>query len=404
MSPHCDCSGLARTVTVLFDPFSYETQEDPFPSYERLRDEAPVWRSPEHGFYAISRHADVLDALRDPELFSSRQGMVLESGFEENADRVFSLLAMDPPRHDRVRALVSRGFTPRRIAALEPHLRALANARIDGFVSAGRCDFIADYAAQIPMNVISEMLGVPEADREPLRTLADQVLHREEGSAEVPAAALRASAEMGAYFADWVSDSKRRGRDDLSGTILRAEVDGKRLSVEELIGFLFLLVIAGSETTRNLLGNAVHWLSRNPAERERVLADPALVPAWVEETLRYDSPTQAVARLITRDGRFAGASLRAGQKALLLLGSANRDPRAFEDADVFRIGRDTTASLAFGRGTHFCLGANLARMEARVCLEELLRRLPRYEVAREGARRLRSTSVHGFASLILEFS
>ena len=209
---------------------------------------------------------------------------------------------------------------------------------------------------------------------------------------------------MGAYFADWVSDSKRRGRDDLAGTILRAEVDGKRLSVEELIGFLFLLVIAGSETTRNLLGNAVHWLSRNPAERERVLADPALVPAWVEETLRYDSPTQAVARLITRDGCFAGASLRAGQKALLLLGSANRDPRAFEDADAFRIGRDTTASLAFGRGTHFCLGANLARIEARVCLEELLRRLPRYEVAREGARRLRSTSVHGFASLILEFS
>jgi cytochrome P450 len=248
------------------------------------------------------------------------------------------------------------------------------------------------------------MLGIPESDRERLRGLADQVLHREEGSSEVPAAALRASAELGGYFADWASDSKRRDRDDLAGTILRSEVEGIRLSADELIGFLFLLVIAGSETTRNLLGNAVYWLSRNPAERERVLADPGLVPAWVEETLRYDSPTQAVARVITRDASFAGVALRAGEKALLLLGSANRDPRAFEDADAFRIGRDTTASLAFGRATHFCLGANLARLEARVCLEELLRRLPGYEVAGEVAQRLRSTSVHGFASLTLEFA
>jgi cytochrome P450 len=330
--------------------------------------------------------------------------MVLESGFEENAAQVFSLLAMDPPRHDRVRALVSRGFTPRRVAALEPHIRVLAKACIDGFAEAEPCDFIRDYAAQIPMNVISEMLGVPESDRERLRGLADQVLHREEGSSEVPAAALRASAEMGAYFADWVSDAKRRGREDLAGTILRAEVEGRRLSADELIGFLFLLVIAGSETTRNLLGNAVHWLSQNPAERERVRADPGLVPAWIEETLRYDSPTQAVARVITRDADFAGAPLRGGEKALLLLGSANRDPRVFEAADTFRIGRDTTASLAFGRATHFCLGANLARLEARVCLEELLRRFPRYEVARDGARRLRSTSVHGFESLMLELA
>jgi cytochrome P450 len=303
-----------------------------------------------------------------------------------------------------VRALVSRGFTPRRVAALEPHIRTLANACIDTFADAGRCDFIRDYAAQIPMNVISEMLGIPESDRQRLRGLADRVLHREEGSSEVPAAALRASAELGGYFADWVSDSKRRNRNDLAGTILRAEVEGIRLSADELIGFLFLLVIAGSETTRNLLGNAVYWLSRNLAERERVLADPGLVPAWVEETLRYDSPTQAVARVITRDASFAGTALRAGEKALLLLGSANRDPRAFEDADEFRIGRDTTASLAFGRATHFCLGANLARLEARVCLEELLRRLPDYEVAGEAAQRLRSTSVHGFASLTLEFA
>ncbi len=391
-------------VTLLFDPFSYATQEDPFPVYTRLRDEAPVWRSPEHGFQAISRHADVLAALRDPALFSSREGMVLESGFEANAVQVFSLLAMDPPRHGAVRALVSRGFTPRRMAELEDHIRYLARRQIDALAGASRSDFIADYAARIPMNVISEMLGVPPGDRDDLRSLGDRTLHRDEGSSSVPPDALQASLDLRGYFSDWVADAKRRGRDDLAGTILRSEIEGERLSQDEVIGFLFLLVLAGSETTRNLLGNAVYWLAENPDQRARVRSDPSLVPAWIEEALRYDSPTQALARLVTRDATFAGASLRAGDKALLLLGSANRDPRAFEDPDAFRIGRDARSSLVFGRGTHFCLGANLARLEARVCLEEWMMAFPDYAVAADSGRRLRSTSVHGFASLLLELA
>jgi hypothetical protein len=386
-------------VTPLFDPFSYDTQEDPFPSYARLRAEAPVWRSPDHGFWAVSTHADVLAALRDPGLFSSREGMVLESGFEEHAAQVFSLLAMDPPRHDRARGLVSSGFTPRRVAALEPHVRALAVRSADALAQRGAGDFIADYAAQIPMDVISQLLGVPESDRGRLRALADRVLHREEGSAEIPADSMQASLELRGYFADWVADASRRGRDDLAGTILRAEIDGRRLEMDDVIGFLFLLVIAGSETTRNLLGNALYWLDANPDVRARVRADAGLVPAWVEETLRFDSPTQAVARVVTRDVVFRGGAMRAGEKALLLLGSANRDPAVFDAPDVFRPGRDTAASLAFGKGTHFCLGASLARLEARVCLEEWLRRAPDQAVDAAGARRLRSTSVHGFASL-----
>ena len=385
----------------LFDPFSYETQEDPFASYARLREEARAWRSPEHGFWAISRHADVLAALRDPVRFSNREGMVLESGFEENAVAVFSILAMDPPRHDQARSLVSKGFTPRRIAELVDYLRALATREIATLRDRGSFDFIADYAARIPMHVISEMLGVPDADRDLLRALADQVVHREEGSAEIPPASMQASLELRGYFADWVADAKRRNRDDLAGTILRAEIEGERLSEEELIGFLFLLVIAGSETTRNLLGSAVYWLWRTPEQRARVVADPALVPDWVEETLRFDSPTQAVARVMGEDTELGGARLRAGEKALLLLGSANRDPRVFDAAHEFRIGRDTSAMLAFGKGTHFCLGANLARLEARVCLDELLRVAPRFELDAAGARRLRSTSVHGFAALPL---
>ena len=384
---------------VLFDPFSYDTQEDPFPSYARLRAQAPVWRSPDHGFWALARHADVLAALRDPELFSSREGMVLESGFEADAVQVFSLLAMDPPRYEAARALVSRGFTPRRVSALEPHVRALAGAALDALAGRDAADFIADYAARIPMDVISSLLGVPAADREGLRALADRVLHRDEGVASIPADSMQASLALRGYFADWVADAGRRGRDDLAGTILRAEIDGRRLAADEVIGFLFLLVIAGSETTRNLLGNALYWLDANPEVRARVHADPGSVPAWVEETLRYDSPTQAVARVVTRDVRFRGLPLAAGEKVLLLLGSANRDPEVFDAPDVFRPGRETAASLAFGKGTHFCLGANLARLEARVCLEEWIRRVPRYAVQAGGAKRLRSTSVHGFASL-----
>jgi cytochrome P450 len=314
---------------------------------------------------------------------------------------VFSILAMDPPRHDRVRGLVSHGFTPRRISALESHIRKLAGACLDDLASAGRCDFIGDYAAKIPMNVICEMLGVPHADRERLRALADQVVHRDEGSSEIPAASMQASLDLRSYFVDWVTDAQRRGRDDLAGAILSAEIEGARLSEDELIGFLFLLVIAGSETTRNLLGNAVYWLARHPDQRERVLADPSLVPAWVEETLRYDSPTQGVARVIAAETLLGGETLREGERALLLLGSANRDPSVFPNADDFDISRDTTAHLAFGKGTHFCLGSNLARLEARVCLEELLLRFPRFEVDATEARRLRSTSVHGFAALSL---
>jgi len=382
-----------------FDPFSYATQEDPFPSYERLREQAPVWRSPEHGFYAIARHADVLAALRDPARFSNRQGIVIESGFEQNAIAIFSILAMDPPRHDQARALISRGFTPRRVGELEPYIRALAVTRLAALRDARRIDFITDYAAEIPLQVICEMLGVPEADRNSLREFADAMIYRDEGSSDIPPSAVQASLDLRGYFSDWVADAKRRSREDLAGTILRAEIEGERLSEDEVIGFLFLLVLAGSETTRNLLGNAVYWLWRYPEQRAAVIGDPSRVPEWVEETLRFDSPTQAVARVIERDTRVGAVDLPAGARALLLLGSANRDPRVFDAADEFRIGRDTSAMLAMGQGTHFCLGASLARLEARVCLEEWLRFAPAYELDAEAAQRLRSTSVHGFSTL-----
>jgi cytochrome P450 len=387
-----------------YDPFSYATQEDPYPIYRRLREEAPAWWSEKRGFWALSRHADVFAALKDPARFSSRHGLTLEKGFEDRAIEVFGMLALDPPRHDRHRELVSKGFTPRRVAELEPRIAAIVDRRLDAVAPRGRCDFIADVAALIPMDVISELMGIPEADREPLRRLSDTVVHREEGSTSVSARSMQASLELRAYFAGWVADAKRRDREDLTATILRAEIDGERLSEQEVIGFLFLLVVAGHETTTHLLGNALYWLWRHPEERARVAADPALVPGWVDETLRFDTVTHGVARTLAADVRLHGRTLREGDRAMLLLASANRDERVFADPDVFDVRRDTSGLLSFGTGTHYCLGANLARLEARLALARALERIGDFEIDEAGLRRVRSSTVRGFQALPLAFA
>jgi cytochrome P450 len=389
---------------VEFDPYAYEVHEDPYPLYARLRAEAPVYRNRELGFWALSRHEDVLLGFKDWQTFSSRNGVSLDlDAFHAQAETTMSFLAMDPPRHDRLRALVSRGFTPRRVQALEPRVRALAAGYLDAIVAHGECDFIRDFAGKLPMDVISELLGVPEADRATLRGWADLVVHREEGVRGLPAAAAESALRMLHYFTEMLADRKRARRDDLTGALLDAEIDGDRLSDREIIGFLFLMVIAGNETTTKLLGNALYWLWRNPAQRERLRDDPAHVARWVEETLRYDNSTQALARVVARDVELHGEKLREGDRVVLLVGSANRDEHAFPDPDRFDLLRDTRASLAFGQGTHFCLGAALARLEARIALEELWRRIPDYQVEPAGIVRVHSVNVRGFAALPIGF-
>ncbi len=346
----------------------------------------------------------MLAAFKDWQRFSSAQGVSLEpQAVHPRADAVMSILAMDPPRHTRMRALVSRAFTPRRVAGLEPGIRELAIHYLEGLRPRGACDFIQDFAARLPMDVISEMLGVPAADRDGLRRQADLVVHREEGVAGVPPAGLAAAAGMIQYFAGLLAQRRRTPRDDLLGALLAAELEGDRLSDREVIGFLFLMIIAGNETTTKLLGNALYWLGRHPGERDKLRADPTLIPRWVEETLRYDNSTQALARSVTRDLELHGEKLAAGDRVLLLLGSANRDERVFPRADAYDILRDTSASLSFGHGTHFCLGAALARLEARVALEEVQRRLPDWEVDASRLVRVHSINVRGFASLPIGF-
>jgi cytochrome P450 len=390
---------------VHFDPFDYEFHEDPYPTYRALRERAPVYRNEEIGFWALSRHADVVAGFKDHERLCNSGGISLEMGdLGQDMSAVLSFLGMDPPRHTRMRGLVSRGFTPRRVAELEPRVRAIATSYIDRFVARGQCDFVADFAGRLPMDVVSEMMGVPESDRDELRAWADTVLHREEGVRGVPPEGIAASLKLLQYFVQLIAERRKRPASDLASALLQVEVEGDRLEDKDIIGFCYLMIIAGNETTTKLLANALYWLEKHPAARADVTANPALVPAWVEETLRFDNSTQLMARTATRDFELHGEKLRRGDKLLLLIGSANRDERVFPSPDAFDLHRDTSESLAFGKGIHFCLGAALARLEGRVSLEEVMRRLPDYRVDPSGVQRVHSTNVRGFSALPIAFT
>lgn len=390
------------TTPLRFSPYDYEIHEDPYPTYARLRDEAPLFHNAEVGFWALSRHHDVIEAFRDSARFSSAHGVSLEpSAYGPHAHRTSSFIAMDPPMHGRMRGLVSRAFTPRRVAMLEPDIRALARAHLDRALAAGPTfDLIGDLAGKLPMDVISELVGVPPADRDELRRLADLVLHREDGNIDVPVAGMEASLTLVGYYADMVSERRRRPTDDLTSALLAAELDSQRLTDDDVIGFLFLMVVAGNETTTKLLGHAWYWAWRNPDDRAKAFADTGRIPDWVEETLRYDTSSQFIVRTATEDIPLHGGVIPAGERALLMLGSANRDPRAFPDPDRFDLDRPQDVQLAsFGVGRHFCLGASLARLEARVALEELVARVADYDIDEAGAHRVHSANVRGFATL-----
>ena len=387
---------------VELDPYAWEFHEDPYPTYAELREEAPAYYNEKLGFWALSRHADVRLGFMDCQTFSNAEGVALEA-FSKDAWRTMSFLAMDPPSHDVLRGLVNRVFTPHRVREFAPRIRELANGYLDLFPEDGRVDFMESFASKLPMDFISEMIGVPKQDRDQVRHWVDDVVHREEGANVVPPLAIQASAKLLEYYQSLVDERRKRPVDDLLGALMAAEIEGRRLNDHELLSFLFLLGVAGNETTTKLLGNALHAAHCFPDQLELVLARPRLTRAWVEETARFDNSSQVVYRTLGQDIELHGKKMLQGERVALLIGSANRDGRVFPNPDVLDIQRDCSNSLAFGRGVHFCLGANLARMEGRVCCEEILKRYPRFELDESRAERAHSGNVRGFTKLPIEF-
>lgn len=415
MSSHLfDGSSLESTAEFVFDPYDYDFHEDPYPTYEWLRAESPVHYAPGDDLWVLSRHEDVFNTLRDDETFSNRMGVSLDaSAWNPSAHRVMSFLALDGSEQTRVRKLVSAAFTPRRVRDLQPRIQDLTEHYLAQVLAksgeAGESDWIADLAGRLPMDVISEMMGVPQADRDEVRRLADLVVHRDDSFRDVPETGVLASFELMTYYEEMVRERRRSPSPDLTSALTVAEVGGDNLSDGEIIAFLFLMVVAGNETTTKLLGNALFHLSAHPDQQRGVLgtADPedAVIP-WVEETLRFDTSSQMIARYVTTDVTLHDTTIPEGSKLLVLLGSANRDERVFTDPRTYDLGRDKaelSQILSFGSGRHFCLGANLARLEARVVLAELIRRVASFEVHSDRAVRVHSTSVRGFASLPTTF-
>jgi cytochrome P450 len=384
------------------DPFSHEFHEDPYPVYRWLRDNEPCYRNESLGFYALSRYADVLDASQQPLLYSSAEGTMVER--LDTKAMLPMMIFMDPPEHDVQRKLVSRAFTPRAISELEPFVRRTAIDCLEPLVESGGGDFVEEFSAVLPMNVIMELLGVPAADRNTLRHWMDATLDRLEEPPYIPDHAIEAMGHTGAYWQELLQEKRKHPDGGFISKLCEAEVEADdgttaRLSDAEVIGFTSLIGSAGTETLTKLLANAAVLLHRHRSEWRKILADPATIPGAVEETLRFWPPSQYQGRALTADVTAHGVDMPKGARVLLLTAAANRDEREYTDADRFDIDRTTHIAVGFGHGLHFCLGAALARLEGRIGLEEFARRFPDYEIDESAARRVHMSNVHGFASV-----
>lgn len=368
-----------------FDPFDERTRRNPFPLYAQARREHPVYRHEGLPVVSVFRYDDIQAILRDPSTWSNV--FPPPPGFTRPDHLPPSMLMLDPPEHTRLRGLVQQAFTPRRVRELEPRIEAIAEQLASHLVTRRTADFVATFAYPLPVVVIAEMIGVPAEDRELFRHWSDALVENLGGgllgppSPEALAKELAAVEAMRAYFVERVEERRRKPREDLLSALVAAELEGSRLTFDEMLQMLVLLLVAGNETTRNLIANAVYTLIEHPESERQLRAHPEHVPSAVEEVLRFASPVQCDVRYLVRDTEVAGRHVEAGTIALLWLGSANRDESVFPDPDVFDIARADNRHLAFGFGPHFCLGANLARLEAQVALRVLLRRVRQWQLA-----------------------
>lgn len=360
-------------------------RDNPYPYYAMARQMVPVVYNDAIGSWSVFTYEDVRAILRDAQAFSSDPSKFIE-GLPRDRQ---TMLSSDPPRHTQLRNLVNQAFTPRRVAALEPRIRRITDQILDAALPAGGIDIVEDLAYPLPVIIIAELLGVPSEDRAMFKRWSDEIVSRLgtdfRSQAELPDGLRRMQEEFIDYFEEQIEAHRREPKDDLIQALLGAEIDRRKLTADELLTFCILLLVAGNETTTNLIGNAVRCFVEFPGEAARVRADLALVPSAVEEVLRFRSPVQATIRWATADTQIRGQTIRRGQRAIVVIGSANRDPAEFPEPDRFDVTRTPNRHLSFGLGIHFCLGAPLARLEAKVALEELFRRLPEFRRADEAA-------------------
>jgi cytochrome P450 len=392
---------ITNATDVYFDPYDVEINADPYPVYARLRDEAPAYHNERFGFWALSRHDDVQQALVDWKAYSNSRSDILDiirSGVDLPPGVI---LFEDPPVHTMHRKLMSRVFTPRRMAALEDQIRDFSVRCLDPLVGAERFDLISDFATILPMRVIGMLLGIPEQDQIAVRDRTDANLRTEPGQ---PMAVKQDQVASGAMFADYIDWRAEHPSDDLMTHLLTTEFedqDGevRRLSRDEVLTYTAVLAGAGNETTGRLIGWLGKLLAEHPDQRRLLVEDRSLIPNAIEETLRFEPTGHAVARTVMHDVEVHGTTIPAGSPILLLMAAANRDPERHRDPDVYDVTRADVQHLTFGYGLHFCLGANLARLEGRVALEELLARFPEWDVDMADARLAPTSTVRGWERL-----
>ncbi len=392
----------SATSEVYFDPYDVELNADPYPMFRRLREEVPLYYNEQHDFYAVSRFDDVNAALVDHETFSSARGAILEL-IKANIDIPKGVVIFeDPPIHDIHRKLLSRMFTPRKINELEPKIREFCAQSLDPLTGSGQFDFVADLGAQMPMKVISMLLGIPEDDQESIRDRANDQLRTEAGK---PMKAAEQGMVTGEHFAAYIDWRAEHPSNDIMTELLNVEFEDetgtvRRLTREELLVYLNVVAGAGNETTTRLIGWAGKVLAEHPDQRRDLVENPGLIPQAVEELLRYEPPAPHVARHVTRDVEYYGQTVPEGSVMMMLIGSACRDHRQFPpDGDLFDIHRQARQHLAFSVGTHFCLGSALARLEGRIALEEILKRFPQWHVDLENARLSPTSTVRGWEAM-----
>lgn len=392
----------ATDPDLYYDPYDFVIDTDPYPIWKRLRDEQPLYVNEKHGFYALSRHEDVERGLLDVKTYSSAKGTLLElikSGFEMPPG-IF--IFEDPPQHDRHRSLLSRVFTPKKMAAIEPKVREYCARTLDPLRGTDKFDFIADLGAEMPMRTIGFLLGIPESDQAQIRDRMNDNLRLAEGDA--PEFTGYSSDDSTSLFADYIDWRANNPSDDLMTELLNAEFedekgDLRKLTREEILSYLTLIAGAGNETTMRLIGWTGKVLAEHPDQRAELVKDRSLIPNAIEEMLRYEAPSPVQGRYVTHDVELYGETVPAGSPMLLLNASANRDERKYDNPDSFDIHRKAEGHLSFGFGVHFCLGAALARLEGRVALDEVLTRFPEWDVDWDNAVQARTSSVRGWESL-----